>query len=149
MGLSISNIKSLLQNPASAEYYLRMHISKLEQEIELLLDNKSMILSILDKLPVLPQFNDLYSITTHDRHVKSLRSSLPYDGKLVNHFLWKTFWEKENLTEYQQYLWNKINRLTNQREKMNTLPRYMIIYPSKTKRKLMHYTKNAMYTLIE
>ena len=30
MGLSISNIKALLNNPASAEYYLRMHIGKLD-----------------------------------------------------------------------------------------------------------------------
>ena len=45
-------------------------------------------------------------------------ANLPlYDGKLVNHFLWRTFWQTEELSEYQQFLWDKINRLTNTREK--------------------------------
>lgn len=114
-GLSISNIKSLLQNPASAEYYLRMHIGRLEQEMELLAVNKASILSILDKLPVSPNFNHLYT-TTMSASQKVTDSTPLYDGKLVNHFLWRTFWEKENLSEYQQYLWDKMNRLTERRE---------------------------------
>lgn len=117
LGLSISNIKSLLQNPASAEYYLRIHIGKLEQEMEQLSNNRSTILSILDKLPVSPSFDNLQSITTQEQYPDSLPSFPPYDGKLVNHFLWRTFWEKEHLSEYQQYLWDKINRLTDQRDK--------------------------------
>ena len=116
-GLSISNIRSLLQNPASAEYYLRMHIGRLEQEMEQIVNNRSTLLSILEQLPVSPNFNELYTITTQKQYGKSLPSSPLYDGKLVNHFLWRTFWEKENLSEYQQYLWDKINRLTDRREK--------------------------------
>ena len=116
LGLSISNIKSLLQNPASTEYYLRMHIGRLEQEMEQLVANKTSILSILEKLPVSPDFNHLYTITAMESNQKATDTTPLYDGKLVNHFLWRTFWEKENLSEYQQYLWDKMNRLTNHRE---------------------------------
>lgn len=117
MGLSIANIKALLNNPASAEYYLRMHISRLEQEIETFSKNKNQIFSILEELPIHPKFSDLYKFTNHPYNFEKIPSTPLYDGKLVNHFLWRTFWQKEELTEYQQYLWDKINRLTNSREK--------------------------------
>lgn len=117
IGLSISNIKALLQNPASSEYYLRMHIGRLEQEIENLSQHKASILSILEHLPVNPEFNDLYTFATPQTLAKNTKITPLYDGKLVNHFLWRTFWQKEELSEYQQYLWDKINRLTDHREK--------------------------------
>lgn len=116
MGVSISNIKALLDNPASAEYYLRMHMGRLKQEIENLTENVTQICDILDELPVNPDFASLYQVCTN-LIVTPTKNTPLYDGKLVNHFLWRTFWEKEELTEYQQYLWDKINRLTNTREK--------------------------------
>ena len=116
IGLSISNIKALLQNPSSAEYYLRMHIGRLEQEIEQLSQNRNFIYSILEELPVNPTFSDLHTVTSYQTQYKNSAAPL-YDGKLVNHFLWRTFWQKEELSEYQQYLWDKINRLTDKREK--------------------------------
>lgn len=118
MGLSISNIKSLLENPASAEYYLRMHIGRLEQELYTLSANKDTLLSILGKLPIRPAFSDLYTHTKEECALEHIHSTTPlYDGKLVNHFLWRTFWQQEELSEYQQYLWDKMNRLTDTREK--------------------------------
>lgn len=118
MGLSISNIKSLLDNPTSTEYYLRMHIGRLEKELHSLSQNKATLLSILDKIPVRPTFSDLYLHTTETCDSKSQSHSvLDYDGKLVNHFIWRTFWQEEELSEYQKYLWDKINRLTDTREK--------------------------------
>ena len=117
-GLSISNIKSLIENPASAEYYLRMHIGRLEQELHALSANKDTLLSILERLPIRPDFLDLYIHTKEECALDHAISTTPlYDGKLVNHFLWRTFWQQENLSEYQQYLWDKMNRLTDSREK--------------------------------
>lgn len=118
MGLSIVNIKALLENPASAEYYLRMHIGRLEQELHSLSANKDTLLAILEKLPIRPAFSDLYVHTTETCKREPIDSTPPlYDGKLVNHFLWRTFWQQEELSEYQQYLWDKMNRLTDSREK--------------------------------
>ena len=118
MELSISNIKSLLENPASAEYYLRMHIGRLEQELHTLSTNKETLFAILEKLPIRPAFSDLYPHTTQICDTDNMHVTSPlYDGKLVNHFLWRTFWQQEELSEYQQYLWDKMNRLTDSREK--------------------------------
>ena len=111
----LSDIKSLLENPASTEYFLRMHISRLEQEIEMLSQNRHHTLSILDQLPTNPNFDDLYNFTSLPSNYKEPKPL--YDGKLVNHFLWRTFLQKEELSEYQQYLWDKINRLTDTRDK--------------------------------
>lgn len=116
MGMSLSHIKALLDNPASAEYYLRMHMGRLKQEIESLTQNAFQINDILDELPINPTFDSLHQICT-DIEIVHTKDIPLYDGKLVNHFLWRTFWQAEELTEYQQYLWDKINRLTNTREK--------------------------------
>ena len=78
-GLSISNIRSLLQNPASAEYYLRMHIGRLEQEMEQIVNNRSTLLSILEQLPVSPSFDELYEIYTQKQYRESIPSS-PHGG---------------------------------------------------------------------
>lgn len=94
-----------------------MHVGRLEQDIEILLQNKASILSLLEQLPINPDFNDLYSLAENQMTAKKKNIAPLYDGKLVNHFLWRTFWQKEELSEYQQYLWDKINRLTNSREK--------------------------------
>ena len=117
MGLSISTIKALLNNPASAEYYFRMQIGFIEQQISELSSNSQNLQLILKELPVNPNYSDLSALLTKEELYSNTSPPLQYDGKLVNHFLWRSFWQKETLSEYQQFLWEKINRLTDAREK--------------------------------
>ena len=117
MGLSISVIKALLNNPASAEYYFRMQIGLIEQQISELSSSSQNLQSILKELPVNPAYSDLSALLTKEEFYSICPPSLQYDGKLVNHFLWRSFWQEKKLSEYQQFLWEKINRLTDTREK--------------------------------
>lgn len=145
MGLSISNIKSLLENPASAEYYLRMHIGRMEQELHNLSANKAMLLSILEKLPVRPSFSDVYFHTTQTCVTEHLLKPSPlYDGKLVNHFIWRTFLQQEELSEYQQYLWDKINRLTDTREKNEHYARLYDYLCQQDQKKINHFYEGEL-----
>ncbi len=80
---------------------------------------------ILKELPITPTFTDLCSSILSDNIKTDASFVLQYDGELVNHFLWKTFWPKDDLSEFQQFLWDKINRLTDTRSKN---PYYASVY---------------------
>lgn len=110
-GFPLSAIRSLLENPAAAEYHLRMRLGRVRQERERLKQTEQGLLAVLEDLPVCPDFAGLYGRFT----ARFPGEEVPrpaYDALLVNHFLWRVFWPEEGPTEYQRFLWDKINRLT-------------------------------------
>ena len=117
-GLSLSVIRSILNTPTCAGYYLRLHTNQLRKEILHLEHITKSLNRILERLPVNPDFDTLYNLGTSARIPqpitdKNLESLENYDNNLVNQFLWRFFLPEGNLTEYQQYLWEKVNRITN------------------------------------
>lgn len=117
-GLSIAIIRSILNTPASAGYYLRLHANQLKKEMLNLEQTLEGIEQILKQLPVNPDFNALYNLGTDIRipqpvSVQNFKSPENYDSNLVNHFLWWYFLPEGNLTEYQKYIWDKLNRSVN------------------------------------
>ena len=125
MGLSISVIRALFNNPTAAAYYLRRRIGEIEQDIHQLKNTTENISFILKELPITPTFMDLCSSILRSEVNTDIIPMQQYDGELVNHFLWKTFWPKDTLSEFQQFLWDKINRLTDTRTKN---PYYANVY---------------------
>lgn len=123
-GLSISIIRSLLNTPAAAGYYLRLHVEKLKREIRHLEQTADSLNYILDKLPINPDFDVLYhlgttsSIPSPDTSQNS-DCSEDSDNKLVNHFLWRGFLPDDRLSEYQQFLWYKIHLMTSGTDNQN------------------------------
>lgn len=116
-GFSISMIRSMFHRPTTAEYYMRMRLGKIQQEIRELQKIGQGLGCVLEKMPTNPNFYDLHELVVKREFVNENEREESYDGMLVNHFLWRTFWESEELTEYQQFLWEKINKMTDQREK--------------------------------
>lgn len=116
-GLSISVIRSLLNTPASAGYYLRLHADKLRKEKLHLEQTLGSLDHILDALPINPDFDSLYRLST-EAGIPAPVSALTYDScgdydnHLVNHFLWRGFLPESSLSEYQQFLWYKIHLMT-------------------------------------
>lgn len=116
-GLSISIIRSLLDTPTSAGYYLRIHTEKLRKERQHLEQTIDSLDHILDALPINPDFDILYRLST-EADIPGPVSELSYDSDkdfdnhLVNHFLWRGFLPENSLSEYQQFLWYKIHLMT-------------------------------------
>lgn len=123
LGVSISVIRTILHRPATTEYYMRLHNGKLGQEIKELCASVEEIQKILEWLPANPEIDDLYKMVSEEVKEENGDLEKAYDGMLVNHFLWRIFWENDYLTEYQQFLWEKINRMTDQREKVSAYAR--------------------------
>lgn len=116
-GFSIAVIKAILQTPASAEYYMRIRLQQIEQEMKRYQCLAARIRGVLEQVPVNPVFSDLYTSVVFSEGCPLTESDHLYDGMLVNHFLWRPFWGDAPLTEYQQFLWQKICKETDTRDK--------------------------------
>lgn len=115
-GFSLAVIKSILQTPASAEYYMRIRLQQIQQEMKHCQCLMSRIQGVLEQVPVNPRFSDLYTSVVFSEGCPLSDFTHLYDGKLVNHFLWRTFWGDAPLTEYQEFLWQKICKETETRD---------------------------------
>lgn len=116
-GLSISIIRSMLNVPAAAGYYLRLHVEKLKREMQHLEQTVDSLNYFLENLPINPDFDAIYQLGTTSAipspdALQNSGCSEESDNRLVNHFLWRGFLPAGKLSEYQQFLWHKINRMS-------------------------------------
>ena len=121
---SISVIRSMLQTPASAEYYFRMRLGRIQNEIEHSKCIERKLRNVLEKISINPKDTEFSSLVLQEMKMSDRETTI-YDGYLVNHFLWRIYWPEGEMSEYQQFLWDKINRMTDIREKN---PDYAKVY---------------------
>ena len=117
-GLSISVIRSIMNTPDSTGLYLNQHIKELHKEKERLEGILSAMNDLFERLPVNTDIDKLYALGTqiHIPEICSYPESDSFDAndKLqVNRILWVHFLPEPPLTEYQEFLWQKLNHLTN------------------------------------
>lgn len=116
-GLSISAIRSILNKPVMAGYYLCLHVKKLEYQKQYLEKNIESMNYILGHLPIYPEADNLRELA------KAAKIPVPTDGEvqsaldiydrtLTNRYLWSAFLPVESFTDYQEFLWNKLHRIT-------------------------------------
>ena len=115
-GFSISHIRSVLQTPATAVYYLNLRLKNIRSEIARLEKLETALSYMQHNLPIHPGFSDLErliqnaGIPAETEDISSEDSLEDNDSELVNRYLWETFLPDAPLSEYQEYLWSKINR---------------------------------------
>lgn len=117
VGLPLSAIRSILTRPVTAGYYLNDYAERLRYGAVWLQASLDSINYILEKLPLNPDFDTLYHITNKanipDKFpVASGHADSAYNAALVNRCLWSGFLGNEPMSEYQQFLWIKLNNLT-------------------------------------
>lgn len=116
-GFSIEKIRALLHTPQSAAYYFCMQKTMIKLQMSYLEKTAKALDSIVTNLPFNPTFDDLLANVLHEQlpippEETVLKEETYYDCHLTNHFLWRGFMIDENMTEYQQFLWNKLLRKT-------------------------------------
>lgn len=127
-GLSVSIIRSMLEKPVTAGYYLSLYIKQLRQRKQWAEETMESISGILDALPLHPDFHTLYRLSMEAGFPNlpddTAQDSLdPYDTAMVNRFLWSMFIPEKDLSDYQQFLWAKLNKITNTR----SIPDYRLL----------------------
>lgn len=117
-GLSISVIRSLLNKPVTAGYYLNIHVRELTRQKLQLEQTIDSLTQLLDQMPVHLDFPTLYQLTLNasipdSSSLQDVMEYDKYDNSLVNLFLWSGFLPTEKFTDYQEFLWEKLNKKTN------------------------------------
>lgn len=108
---SIKDIRDLLFHPSSAHIYLQKQIERLNHEEELLLQKKGVLQQISDQLPLqisYESFAETVQRNTFPEQDFSLKTDLESDAKLVCLYLWGTFLQDIEMTEYRQFFWEKL-----------------------------------------
>ncbi|MCI7628868.1 MAG: MerR family transcriptional regulator [Blautia glucerasea] len=117
-GFSLSVIRAIIERPSTAGYYLNIHVRELKRERKNLDKNISSLESLLERIPIHLEFSSLYELTmSADIPDPSVSDNgveyINYDNSLVNLFLWSGFLPTEKFTDYQEFLWNKLLKITN------------------------------------
>ncbi|MGM9946665.1 MerR family transcriptional regulator [Floccifex sp.] len=113
--IPISMIRHILNEPSTASFYFSNYLFSLQQKQEHLLKTIQSIQYILDHLPLHIQFPALYEVVK-DAHIPSFetQTELKKDSFLVVRFLWSRFIPDGIQNDFQEFLWTKINRITNE-----------------------------------
>lgn len=117
-GFSIIHIRSVLQSPTTAVYYMNLRLKQVRSEITRLKKLEESLFYMQQNLPIHPSLSDVEQLVKKaaipSEIIKSDASDMPddNDSDLVNRYLWENFLPDEPFSEYQEYLWSKINRYT-------------------------------------
>lgn len=108
---SIKDIHGLLNHPSSAHIYIRKQIEKLRREEQKLHQKINGLLQIANQLPMQISYETFASVIQNNIFPESDSDSITTsekDAELVCLYLWGSFLQNIEMTEYRQFLWNKL-----------------------------------------
>ena len=118
LGLSVSSIRAVLHSPSSSAYYLNKQIKQYRRDIRQMTELCDSLRYMQQNLPLNPELKDL-SLLVKQANIPSFADDAgspdidEFDSHLVNRFLWESFLPDEPMNEYQEFLWDKVNRTVN------------------------------------
>ena len=108
---SIKDIHELLNHPASAHIYIRKQIEKLHREEKKLHQKITGLHQIASQLPMQISYEAFASIIQNNIFPEldsDTMTPCEKDAELVCLYLWGSFLQNIEMTEYRQFLWNKL-----------------------------------------
>ncbi len=116
LDFSIKDILSFLSHPQSAHIYLQKQIEKLQIEYSVLADKIACLTELEKKLPFVVSYEYLSEILCSSiisgKASPSCSADFKSDAKLVSLYLWGNFLQGIHMTEYRQFLWEKVLKST-------------------------------------
>ena len=116
-GFSIARIRSVLDHPATAGYYFNRRIKEMKAEIAHLEVVLGALSHVQKHLLLHVRYSQLEALVSEavtqaqrDCHEVTEIDFSEYDVDLVNRCLWESFIPDLPMTDYQEYLWNKVIR---------------------------------------
>lgn len=118
-GFSLSQILSLIEKPSTSVYYMNLRLRELKAQISRAEKMTDAISYIQHRLPLHPTLDRLAALV-EEAGIPVQADVLTYDGQdfedsdndLVNRYLWEGFLPEAPLSDYQEFLWSKINRFS-------------------------------------
>lgn len=118
---SIHDIRQIMRYPNTIHYFLQKQEESLGEQLNLLQQKINCLKMLERQLPIIVSFDDISknidSINFSNHIINKQMSKKESGTKLVCLFLWSSFLKDLPMTEYRQYLWNKIvNEMTNSKD---------------------------------
>ncbi len=114
-GFPISMIRSIIKEPATAPYYLSNYVSALKKQRAHLEKTIESIGYVIEKLPLQIRLDSLYATVKNARIPAAIDKEELYrsekDSAVLNRYLWRAFIPDDIKSDYEEFLWSKINRL--------------------------------------
>lgn len=129
-GFPISMIRSVMKEPATAAWYLSSYVSAMKKQKEHLEKTIESIRYVIEKLPLQISLDALYETVQKARIPAAIDKEEvcgSVDLTILNRYLWSPFIPDDITSDYQEFLWSKINRLVSEssNEDYGTLLRYL------------------------
>lgn len=129
-GFPISMIRSVMKEPATAAWYLSSYVSAMKKQKEHLEKTIESIRYVIEKLPLQISLDALYETVQKARIPAAIDKEGvcgSVDLTILNRYLWSPFIPDDITSDYQEFLWSKINRLVSEssNEDYGTLLRYL------------------------
>lgn len=116
-GFPISEIRDILKNPTFLAYYLKKREQDLQIEAAHISDTIAALQEMQWSLSPTPTRKEILTLAGEMIFpVRAEKASPDFcvDHTLLNRLFWKPFLNEEPFNEYQEFLWQKINRMTNE-----------------------------------
>jgi len=133
---SINDIRSVMEHPNTAHFYLQKQIELLEKEQDLMNQKIDCLSRLNDQLPVNVGYQDLaetlQTMLFPNKNDNQKKSGKEDDAKLVTLYLWGSFLKDLPMTEYRQYLWEKVLKemIKSNDSNILTLKKYLYSLPA-------------------
>lgn len=130
-GFPISMIRSIMKEPATASYYLSNYVSAIKKQRDHLDKTIEGISYVVEKLPLQISLDALYETMRCARIPAAIDREELYSGArdsvALNRYLWSPFIPDDIQSDYQEFLWSKMNRLVAEsgNEDYETLSNYL------------------------
>ncbi|MDO5100912.1 MAG: MerR family transcriptional regulator [Eubacteriales bacterium] len=116
--MPLATIRAILNNPFTSSYYLSAHMQSLRNEQRHIEQTMVSLRYILDNVPLYADLQTLGRVTQEAAIPEKKSEEMinnhydRYAGAVINQILWGGFLPEEKMSEYQEFLWAKINRIT-------------------------------------
>ena len=110
---SLAQIRAVLDKPSTAVYYLNLRLKQLKTQQAHLEKVISAVGFVEKNLPIHPDYGQMADLIMaagipEPSDIFSVNDTEPRDSDLVSRYLWESFLPEAPLTNYQEYLWNKV-----------------------------------------
>ncbi|MST69147.1 MerR family transcriptional regulator [Clostridiales Family XIII bacterium RF-744-FAT-WT-3] len=118
--VSIADIHSIIDNPATVNYYLSLHIKALRRELRFTQQTINSMNYVLTNSPLHPDLTEVQDLINNadipdPDNISDKNDFDLYDISLTNKYLWGSFLTPEPFSDYQDFLWNKLQRIAMER----------------------------------
>lgn len=112
LDFTISDIQDMLQHPNAMHIYLQKQVEKMVKDLRIVNEKIKFLNGLNNQLPIIATYKDLTLLLQtqilSNKIDQSINANRENDSKLISSYLFGAFLQELSMSEYRQFLWEKI-----------------------------------------